>query len=129
MNAGNGKVALGDPEKRDGDTKGHISQPGDDKGLGAGVGRFGLFVPESDQRVGTKPHRFPSQIQKYQVAGNDNYQHGEYKKVHKAEIAGVAAFMPHVAHRIDMNKAGYEGDHERHQRSQGIIVQIHVHME
>ena len=69
--------------------EGHVADAGDDEGLAAGID-IGLFgVPEADEGVGTEPHSFPAQVDKDQVVGHRDHQHGKDKQVQIAEIPDV----------------------------------------
>ena len=77
------------------------------------------------RRVGAEPHPFPAQVDKQQVVRQRDHQHGKDKQVQVAEIPDVIGVIPHERHGIDVDEAGHEGDHQGHDRGQGIVMHVH----
>ena len=61
-----------------------------------------LDEPESDQQIRRQAHAFPADKHQQVVAGQNQRQHEEHEQVQVAEEAVEAAFLPHVADRIDV---------------------------
>ncbi len=89
IDVGEGKTVKQDEQQGQGHPEGDVADAGDDEGLAAGIG-IGLFgVPEADEGVGTEPHPFPAQVDKDQVVGHGDHQHGKDKEVQVAEIPDI----------------------------------------
>ena len=120
-----GKIAEIDKKQGQGDAEGDIADAGADEGLAAGVGVGLIPVPEADQGIGAEAHAFPAQVNEDQAVRHGDHQHGEDEEVQVTEIADVIGVFPHEGGGIEVDDAGHEGDHHRHDRRQGVEMDVH----
>ncbi len=87
--------------------------------VGGGRGGVALEV-EADQQVRAQAHALPAHEHHGVVVGQDQRQHGEHEQVHVAEEAVVAAFMPHVADRVNVDQHAHAGHEQQPDAGQRI---------
>src|SRR5271157_1091370 len=76
--------------------------------VGGGRGRMAQEV-EADQQVRAQAHAFPADEHHRVVVGQHQRQHGKHEQVEIAEEAVIAAFVPHVADRVNVDQHAHAG--------------------
>ena len=92
-----------------------------DKCLFPGIACALLVEIKSDQQVGAQPHSFPPDKHHHVVVGQDQGEHRKHEEVQIGEEAIIAAVVPHVSGRIDVNQetdSGNDQDHDGRKRIQ-----------
>ncbi len=92
----------------------------DHERLEAGPGGGDAPVPERDQQVRGRAHERPPDDQQQEVAGQDQQQHREDEVVQVGEVADVAAVLPHVGDRVQVDQRGDAGDDQGHEDRQRV---------
>src|SRR5215471_3264412 len=92
----------------------------DDKGLFTSVGSGFFQEIEPDEQVAAQAHAFPADEHEQHVVGENESQHGKHEQVHVAEEAVIAAFVAHIADRIDVNEEADASDDEHHDAGEWI---------
>src|SRR6185437_4109909 len=77
---------------------------------------------EADQQVCVESHALPADEHQQIVVRQYQGEHEEHEKVHVCEEAIEAAFMRHVADRVNVNQEPDSGDHQDHHG--GELVKI-----
>ncbi len=113
----------------DAEYESEIADTVDQKGLQIREDCGRTRVPEADQQVGHRAHRFPAEEQLHEVVGHHQHQHGEGEQGDIAEEALIAVVVMHVADGVDVNHQGDEGHHRHHHRRQTVDEEpdLHVH--
>ena len=126
-----GEIHRGEGRKyqQDADGEAHVADARDDERFFARVGRRFLQEPEADQQVAAQAHAFPSDEHHDQVRGQHQRQHEEHEQIQVAEEAVVAAFVRHVAGRIDVDQHADEGNHQQHHHGKLVHLQREIHAE
>ena len=83
--------------------------------------RFG--IPETNQKIGSKPHPFPAEEQLDQVICCDQHQHGKGKQRQIRHETRLVWIVRHVPDGIDMNHRGNTGHNDQHDTGQRIKAQ------
>ena len=109
--------------------KTEIADPIDDEGLDGGGIRFRLVIPESDQQIARQADPFPAEKQLHEVIGGHQHQHreGEHRQI--AEEARPVRVLLHVTDGIEVHEGRHRGDHDEHDRRQGVDPQRPVNLE
>src|SRR5438132_712555 len=79
-----------------------------------GVGSRLLQEIESDQQVARKSHAFPAYKKQNVIRRQDQDQHEKHEQVEVGKKAVVAAFVGHVAGRVNVNEPTHSGHHQHH---------------
>ncbi len=85
---------------------------GDERLVSRSRGGVPLEV-ETDQQVRTQAHALPADKHQGIVVAQDERQHGEHEQVQVAEEAVVAAFVGHVADRVNVDQHAHAGDEQQ----------------
>ena len=95
----------------------------DDEGLDARGGRRLAAVPERDQQVGGRADEGPPDDEDEEVRRQDEQEHREDEEVQVREEARVAAVLPQVRHRVEVDERRDARDHEDHEHRQRVHEQ------
>ena len=77
---------------------------------------------KADQQVGAQAHTFPAHKHHGVVVPQDQRQHGKHEQIHVSEEAVVAAFVRHVADRVDVDQHADAG-HEQQPDARELVEQ------
>ncbi len=109
-----------DINRKDTQRKAKVTDTVNDKRLDRGGRCRRLGIPETDQKIGRKPHPFPAKEQLDQVVGSHQHQHGKGKQRqirHETRLVGI---VRHVTDGIDMHHRRYTGHNNQHDTGQRI---------
>ncbi len=113
-------------QQKQGDQKSEVANPVDDEGFLPGRRRRIFREPEADQQVGRQPHAFPPDEHLQVVARQHQREHEKHEQVEVGEEAIEAAFLPHVAHRIDVNQEADPGHDQQHHQCELIEIELEI---
>ena len=91
-----------------------------DKCLFGGVIKWLVFVPKTNQQIGTKPYTLPSDKHHHEIIAEHQEQHEEYKKIEIGEKLMEVIIIMHVSDRINMDQETYTSHY--HQPDSGKLV-------
>ncbi len=84
---------------------------------------------EADQQVTAQSHAFPTHEQQQEILRQHQNQHEKHEQVEVCEKAVVAAFVRHVADRINMDQQADASHHHQHYSRQAIDREINSDFE
>jgi len=112
--------AEGGKQQQDAHDEAVVADPVDHERLLAGVAGTLLVKIEADEGVGAEPDAFPAEEHHQVIVAQHENEHGEHEQVHVAEEAVEPGVLPHVTDREHVDEKPHAGDHQQHDRRQGI---------
>src|ERR1051326_7639306 len=95
---------------------GSVASARDDECFARGQPVYGVFVPETDEKVTAQANAFPSEIEQQKIVGQHENHHGGDKQIHVREEPGVTLVLLHEFGGVQMDEKAHEGHDHDHQQ-------------
>ncbi len=82
-------------EEKDADGHCRVADACYDEGLARGTAVGRVRIPETDKKIAAEAHALPAEVEKQQVVGQDEDQHGADEEIHVGKEAAVALLVDH----------------------------------